>query len=100
MSAINFKANPITSQKLVAEKMAKLQEYEISKSLVKNNTQKLQQHIKDKLPLTILKDSSSKKTVEEKAVIDDLLFNLEDQIALEPRNIELRKAYESIKSQL
>ncbi len=100
MTAINFTANPITSQKLVAQKLARLQEYKISKSIVKDNAQKLQQNNSGKLPITNLQNIGSQKTVEEKAVIDDFLINLEEQIALEPKNVELRKAYETFKSNL
>ena len=42
----------------------------------------------------------SKKTDAQKAAMKDLLASLEEQIALEPQNIELRQAYEAIKSSL
>lgn len=100
MTAINFTANPVTSQKLAAEKLARLQELkplkELSKPAQKNNIEKLPtQKEFGKRFLEI-----SKKTDAQKAATEDLLLALEEQMRLEPQNIELRKAYDAIKSSL
>ena len=80
MTVINFKANPVTSQKLATEKLQKLKltHPEIAKTITE----------------------STKELKKNKTAINDLLHNIEEQIALEPLNIELRQAYEAIKSSL
>ena len=97
MTTINFTGKSTTSAKF-AEKKAK----DLAKILGKQTPP--QKNIIENFPTG--KEFGkrflefSKKTEAQKATTDDLLFSLEEQIRLEPQNIELRKAYDAIKSSL
>ena len=94
--------NNIENVKVVSSNFNENQIKELAKPAQKNNIEKLTKNdpnlnVIDDLK-TCLKSVCAKESEKEKTAMRDLLNSLEAQIELEPQNIELRQAYEAIKS--